>query len=206
MPALLAAAACAPPPPKTVPKPSAAGTYPFRSATFRSTLRWENGEVLASRFWIGPDGFLEEITRNGKVSFVLRNGGTAYTWDAGSHEGLRGAPGPRAAGYPDTLDVLRLLPQVFRDGNFQFAGYEKIESIVTPKYSFQFRDPQLRVECRGIVWLLPDRPFPVRYVNLGFPGHYEIVNTLIVLDQAPDPAYFQPPGDVDFRSVDVKGK
>ncbi len=204
--ALLAAVACSPRPPKTVPRPAAAGTFPFRSATFRSTLRWEKGPTITSRFWIGPRGLLEEITKNGGTSFVLRKGGTAYLWDAGAHEGVKGISGPRTTGEPDTFDVLRLLPQAFQDGNFEFSGYDRIEGMSLPKYSFHFRDPRLRVESRGIVWLLPDRPFPVRYVNLAFGGHYEIVNGSIVLDQEPDPAFFEPPQDVQFRSVDINGK
>jgi hypothetical protein len=203
---LLAAVACTPPPPRTAPRPAAAGTYPFQSATFSSALRWENGPLVTSRFWIGPQGLLEEVTRSGKTSFVLRKGGTAYLWDAGAHEGMKGTPGPRTTGDPDTFDVLRLLPQAFQDGNFEFAGYETLQKESLPKYRFHFRDPRLRVESRGIVWLLPDRPFPVRYVNLAFGGHYEIVNSRIVLDKPPDPAFFEPPRDVEFRNVDITGK
>ena len=58
----------------------------------------------------------------------------------------------------------------------------------------------------GAVWLLEDRPFPVRYVNLGFGGHFEIVNSKMVFDSKVPPEYFQPPSDVRFGSADIHRK
>jgi hypothetical protein len=205
---LIGAGACRPSPPKTVPQPAAAGAFPFKSATFSSVLRWETGPSISSRFWISPQGLLKEITDQGKVSFVLHKAGAAYKWDAGSHEGKKGilSGGPRMTGEPDTLDVLRLLPEVFKPGNFEFSGYEKLEGVPTPKYSFRFRDPRLRVEWKGILWLLPDRAFPVRYVNLGFGGRYEIVNSRMVFDPTLPPELFELPSDVQFKNVDLRRK
>lgn len=206
--ALLASAACNPAPPKTVPKPAAVGAYPFQSATFSSLLRWETGPPLSSRYWISPLGFLKEMTNEGKVSFLLVGGGSAYQWDAGSKEGKKGvfAGGPRVTGEPDALEVLRVLPEVFKAGNFQFAGYETIEGVRTVKYAFRFRDGLLRVVWEGTVWLREDRPFPVRYVNRGFGGHFEILNTRIVFDPKLDPGFFRPPSDVHFVSADIHRK
>lgn len=186
--ALLAAAGCNPAPPKTVPntvpKPAAAGTYPFQSITFNSVLRWEAGPTVASRYEISPLGLLKEITDRGKVSFLLASGGNAYQWEAGSHEGKKGifSGGPRVTGEPDTLEVLRVLPQVFSPGNFKFVANERVEGVRTVRYAFRFRDAAMRVVWEGTIWLLEDRAFPVKYVNRGFGGHFEIVNSRISLE------------------------
>ena len=205
---LLGAAACSPAPPKTVPKPAAAGAYPFRTATFSSVLRWESGSTVSSRYWISPSGLLKEITDRGKVSFLLLSGGNAYQWESGSHEGRKGtfSGAPRMTGEPDTPEVLRVLPEMFKTGNFQFAGYERIDGARTVRYGFRFRDGLLRVVWEGTVWLLQDRPFPVKYVNRGFGGHFEIVNSRMVFDSEVPAAYFQPPSDVRFGSADIHRK
>jgi hypothetical protein len=202
---LIGAGACRPSPPKTVPQPAAAGAFPFKSATFSSVLRWETGPSISSRFWISPQGLLKEITERGKVSFVLHRAGTTYEWDAGLQEGKKGTSsgGPRMTGEPDTLDVLRILPEELKPGNFQFSGYEKIGDVQTTRYAIRFRDAQLRAVWEGMVWLLPDRAFPVKYVNLGFGGHYEIVNSRIVFDPQIPPAFFAPPSSVHFTTVQI---
>jgi hypothetical protein len=206
--AAVLAAGCSPAPPKTVPKPAAVGTYPFQSVTFSSQLRWESGRSISSRYWISPLGLLKEITDQGKVSFLLQSGGYSYQWESGSHEGKKGTSSgsPRITGEPDALEVLRILPEAFKAGNSRFAGYERIEGVRTAKYSFRFRDNLIRVVWEGAVWLLEDRPFPVKYVNRGFGGHFEILNSRIVIDPALPPGYFQPPSDVRFASADIHRK
>ena len=206
--ALFLAAACSPGAPTTAPRAAAPGAFPFRSATFTSVLRWEGGQSLSSRYWISPMGVLKEVTDQGKVYFLLRRGGKSYRWDTGAREGTSSVSsgGSRMTGEPDTLDVLRILPEALKPGNFEFSGYEKIEGAHTPVYSFHFRDEKSHVGWKGILWLLPDRAFPVRYVNLDFGGHYEIVNTRIVFDPAIPPEYFEPPPDVRFKSVDIRLK
>jgi hypothetical protein len=205
---LLGSVACNPPAPKTVPKPAAVGGYPFQSATFSSRLRWETGSSLSSRYWISPLGLLKEMTNEGKVSFLLLSGGNAYQWDATSKEGKKGvfSGGPRVTGEPDALEVLRVLPEMFKAGKFQFAGYETIEGVRTVKYAFRFRDEMLRAVWEGMVWLREDRPFPVKYVNRGFGGHFEILNSKMVFDAALDPGFFRPPSDVHFVSADIHRK
>jgi hypothetical protein len=64
----------------------------------------------------------------------------------------------------------------------------------------------MHVVWEGAVWLLEDRPFPVRYVNRGFGGHFEIANSRFVFDPALNPGFFQPPSNVHFASADIRGK
>ncbi|MGH9440804.1 MAG: hypothetical protein ACRD16_00860 [Thermoanaerobaculia bacterium] len=207
--AVLAFAGCRSAAPPGAPRPAAAGSYPFESVTFSSVLRWESGgRSISSRYWISPLGLLKEMTDGGKVTFVLRGGGTAYEWVAGTHEGKKGpfAGGPRITGEPDTLEVLRILPEVFKDGNSRFSGFERIDGVRTARYEFRFLDGRLRTVWEGTVWLREDRPFPVKYVNRGFGGHFEIVNSRIVFDPKLPAEFFQPPSDVHFVSADIHRK
>jgi hypothetical protein len=166
-------------------------------------LRWEKGRSASSRYWISNLGQLIEVTDQGKVSFVLLRGGSAYVWDAGAKEGVSGpaAAGGNVTPDPNALHLLLILPELFRPGNFRFAGYEKIEGVRTVEYEVAFKDPRLRTQVSARIWVLPDRLFPVRFVNSGFGGHYGIENSRIVIDPKLPDQLFSPPSDVRFRTL-----
>jgi hypothetical protein len=198
--ALLACAGATPPPSVRLPPE---GSYPFRTANFDSAISWGGEERVRMRTWVAPAGILEESTRDGKVSFVLQRGAEIFAWDLGARGGLRGPRGRGASlsGAPDTLDVLRELPLDLDPKNSRFAGFQRLGGYRVGRYDFRWRHPVNRMWIEGTVWILENRPFPVRYVHRGFGGTYEIRNSGLKFDLEIPPGFLAPPEDVSFRRL-----
>jgi len=182
---------------------------PVRVANFHSRLQWSNGgEPVQMRVWMTPEATLEETTRDGLVSFVLRRGTKLYTWLLGASSGMEGVGGGsgRLSSSPDTLEVLWALPADLAPERSQFRGSETIGGRRTLRFDFERRIPKIGQTVEGSVWILEDRLFPVRYVQRGFGGDFEILNTDIRLDIPIPDAYLEPPGNVAFRQFHTRAR
>jgi hypothetical protein len=155
------------------------------------------------RVWVSSAGVREETRREEKIIHTLSVQGEVYVWVEGTHSGMRLSSGgaPRLSGVPDTLDVLRDLPADLQPQASRFVGREMVSGYKTLRYDFHVRDPLLKVERSGSVWLLEDRAFPVKYVNGGFGGDYEIVNSDLGFDVDMPVGFFVPPADVRFSPL-----
>ena len=185
------------------PKPAPPGAYPFHNANFHSLIRMGSAPPIQMRVWVSPAGVREETRREEKTTHSLSLQGEVYVWVEGTHSGMRlsSSGAPRLSGLPDTLDVLRDLATDLRPEVSHFAGRDTVSGYKTLRYDFRVRDPLVKVERSGSIWLLEDRAFPVKYVNSGFGGDYTIVNSDLRFDVEMPGGFFAPPADVRFSPL-----
>ena len=200
----LAASACrsaAPPAPiASAPPPiAAAGSFPFRTANFHSRVEIAGHTPVEMRVWISGDGIREELRDGGAVAHSIKRRSDVYRWTEGEKRGIRGpASGWKLLDFPDTLDLMRELPFDLSKEHAGSPVREKLDGIDTWRYDFKREDRRNFESHAGTVWLLSDRAFPVRYVNRGYSGPYEIRNSDWKFDLPIPAAFFEPPSDVRF--------
>ncbi len=192
-----AAAAGSPPAP-----PQAPPAFPFRTASFLSTITAAGRDPVSMRLWISPDGALEEIRKGGSVTHLLRTRGEVYLWVEQGGRGMRALDGRgrRSPGEPDAFDVLREMPEILKPGSIRRSRREKRDGVRLRRLDFAWTDPRLGAH-EGTVWLLPDRDFPVRYEERVPGAGVGIVNSELRFDEEIPAVFFAPPRDVRFTDL-----
>ena len=199
---LLAAAAG-----QTLPSPGTAAPvkYPFRTASFLSTITEENAAPVSMRVWISPEGVLEETQRPDGVGHSLRTRGETFVWVEQTGRGMRSRDygTPRLSGIPDAVDVLRELPLDIGPDSAGRARRETLAGLRVRRYDFHRTDARLKTAREGSVWLLEGRDFPVKFVGRGAGGNFEIANGELRFDAEIPPAYFAVPRDIQFKDMQI---
>lgn len=178
--------------------------YPFKTASFLATVSAEGRPTVGARFWISPDGSLQEIRKPDGITHQLRARGQVFLWDEKTGRGLRGADAgtPRASGIPDALDVLRELPVDIRSDHVLRSKRETVQGSRTRRFDFAWQDARLLgARHEGSIWLLEDRDFPVKFAESAPGPKVEIVFSDLRFDADIPSAYFATPQDIRFTDL-----
>ena len=197
-------AAAAPSPPTGTAEPPGT-SLPFRSAIFESSLRFSGSPAGSTvKVWYSPTASLEEIATTEGVSYVLRGSLYSYGWLKGGKTGFKTALGgsAREAGFPDAIDVIRETGFDLLPTNSKFVGVEESGGLRLRHYDFRWRDHMRKGVREGSIWVLEDRPFPVRFVNTGVGGKFEVVNSNFRFDVEIPRELLEPPKNVRFTEFE----
>jgi hypothetical protein len=181
----------------------AAGSLPFRTASFRATITAGTASPVIERVWISPQGSLEERPGEPGVTHVLRTRGEIFIWIEGTGRGLR-APdaGPsRDSGAPGIPELLRGLSADVAPGSAYRVSRERLSGRTVRRYDFHRRDSVSGTDREGTAWLLEESDFPVKYRGRGLAGLFEIVTDDIRLDEEIPRQFFEIPRDVRFTDM-----
>jgi hypothetical protein len=194
-----------PQPPSAAPLP-AGRALPFRTAIFESSMRFAGSPTGPRvRVWYSPLGSLEERVNSEGTSYVLRGDRYSYVWAKGRQTGVKTvlSGSSRAAGLPDALDVIRETGFDLLPSNSKFVGVDEIDGRRVKHYDFRWRDHFQKAIREGSIWVLEDRLFPVKFVNTGAGGKFEIVNSNFRFDVEIPKELFEPPKDIRFSEFEA---